>query len=103
MIVYADGREVVRANGYLFPNGVWSMDDKGVVTLFAGDGDTMKRYRISASEDTNLNTLVADVATAQAKADFDAAQAAKVKARQDAMDAKKKAREDALKAKQKAR
>lgn len=132
MIVYVDGREAVRANGQFFSNcgGVWSMDDKGVLTFFAAVGDAVKRYRIMPSADTSLATMVADVATAQAKAlaeaeaqkkaaaaaaiaakadeevaaakakaDFDAANAAKIKARQDALDAKKKAREDALKAK----
>ena len=125
IVVYVDGRETVRANGSFFASspGTWNMDDKGVLTFFAADGNAVKRYRISAPSDTNVATMISDVAGAQAKALADAeakkkadevaaakakadkdAAAAKAKADYDAaVAAKAKARQDAAAAKAKAR
>jgi hypothetical protein len=124
IVVYVDGREAVRANGYFFASspGTWNMDDKGVITFFAADGNAVKRYRISAPSDTNVATMISDVAAGQAKAladaeaqkKADAIAAAKAKAEKDAAAAKAKedydaavatkakARQDAIEAKRKA-
>jgi hypothetical protein len=39
------------------------MDDKGVVTFLAADGNVVKRYRISAASDTSVASLVANGTT----------------------------------------
>lgn len=125
LIVYADGREAVRANGQFFSNcgGVWSQDEKGVVTFFAAEGDVVKRFRITPATDSSLATMVTEVAEARTKAlaeaeakkKADAEAAAQAKAQQEAAGAKAKAdaeaaqaaklkaRQDALDAKKKAR
>ncbi len=101
--VYVDGREAVRANGYFFASspGTWTMDEKGMVTFFAADGNQVKRYQITPAAETSVATMISEVAAAQAKALADAeAQkkaaaeaAAKAKAAKDAAAAK--AKEDA--------
>jgi hypothetical protein len=105
IVVYVDGHEAVRANGSFFRSnpGNWTMDDKGVLTYFAADGDTIKRYRITAPSDTNVVTMISDEVAAEAKALADAAAqkkaadeaAAKAKADKDAAAAKAKADADA--------
>jgi hypothetical protein len=132
LAVFVDGHEVMRAIGSFFASNVgnWTMDDQGVLTYFAADGDAVKRYRITASADTSVSTMISDAAAAQAKAladaeaqrlaaakakadqdeaaakakaDAAAAAAAKAQARQDAIAAKKQAAADAAAAKAKAR
>ena len=124
IVVYVDGHEAVRANGYFFASvaGSWTMDDQGTLTFFAADGDTVKRYRVTARSDTGIATMIADTSAAQAKALADAeaqkkaadeaaakakadkeAAAAQAKADHDAaMAAKAQARLDAIAAKKKA-
>ncbi len=61
LAVYVDGQEALRANGYFFQQlpGSWHMDENGVVTFLAADGDSAKRYRITPSADTSVATLLA--------------------------------------------
>jgi hypothetical protein len=127
-VVYADGVEAVRANGYFFSAvaGTFTMDSAGAVTFFAADGDMAKRYRITAGSDTNVASLLrrgdelaaagaaekaaqekaaADAAAQKQKSQADAAAAA-AKAREDQaarVAAAQKARADAVAAQQKAR
>ena len=127
-VVYVDGIEAVRANGYFFTAvaGTFTMDTAGAVTFFAADGDMAKRYRIMAGPDTNVASLLrrgdelaaagaaekaaqeraaADAAAQKQKSQEDAAAAAaKAKADQAArVAAAQKARADAAVAQQKAR
>lgn len=64
-VVYADGLPAVIADGTFFQRrpDIWSMDDNGVVTFLAADGDVVKRYRISAASDTSVASLVANGTT----------------------------------------
>ena len=127
-VVYVDGIEAVRANGYFFTAvpGSFTMDAAGAATFFAVDGDMAKRYRITAPQDTNVATLLrhgdelaaaeVEAKAAQAKAAADAA-AQRQKAQEDAaaavaqqradqaarVQAANQARVEALQAKQKAR
>ncbi|HEY4246287.1 MAG TPA: hypothetical protein VGM64_05485 [Lacunisphaera sp.] len=102
--------------------GNWTMDDTGTLTFFAADGDAVKRYRVTATPDTDIATMIADTSAAQAKALADAEaqkkaaeeaaakakadkEAATAKAKADyaaAMAAKTQARQDAIAAKKKA-
>jgi hypothetical protein len=124
IVVYVDGHEAVRANGYFFASvaGNWTMDANGTLTFFAADGDTVKRYRVTASPETGIATMIAETSAAQAKALADAAaqkkaaeeaaakakadkEAAAAKAKADydaAVAAKAQARQDAIAAKKKA-
>lgn len=100
IVVYVDGQEAVRANGYFFQQnpGTFDMDRNGVVTYLAADGDVAKRYRITAPAETSVATLIADAAAAQAKA-LAEAQAAKDKALADAKAAQEAKAAAAAKAK----
>lgn len=59
-VVYVDGQPVVRADGYFFRAlpGSFHMDDTGIVTFLAADGDVVKRYRITPAADTSVATLL---------------------------------------------
>jgi hypothetical protein len=62
--VYVDGQRALRANGAFFTNmpATWTMDEKGVVTFLAAEGNVAKRYRITAPADTSVATLLAAAA-----------------------------------------
>jgi hypothetical protein len=98
--VYVDGHEAVRANGYFFQQnpGTFHLDRDGVVTFLAADGNVAKRYRITASAETSVATLITDASAAQAKA-LAEAQAAKEKALADAKAAQEAKAAAAAKAK----
>lgn len=99
--VFADGREVVKANAQAFSStaGNWTMSDKGVLTVFATDGDAVKRYRVSAPSDSSIDSMVSDLtkaralaaATAEAERQAAATAAAQLKAEKEAAAAKAQA------------
>jgi hypothetical protein len=124
-VVYVDGQPTIKlARGVMLGGqGAWQMDAKGVVTLLGVNGANVKRYRIAASDDMDVEKMIARAEEAQAaaiaaarkaeaerlaaveaKAKADAAAAAKARADAEAAAAARaKARQDALDARAKAR
>jgi hypothetical protein len=124
-VVYVDGQPTIKlARGVMLGGkGAWQMDAKGAVTLLGVNGNNVKRYRIAASDDMDVEKMITRAEEAQAaaiaaakKAEADRLAAAEAKARADAAAAAKakadaaaaaaaraKARQDALDARAKAR
>lgn len=104
-IVYADGQPVMKrdADGFLGYKEAWSIDEKGVLTFVAADGNQVKRYRVTPAADLNIEKLLLNAQEKAAKAEA-AVIAAKKKAEEDAAAkaAKAKADADALAEKRKA-
>ena len=141
-VAYLDGKQVARSDRtdsgpfamtaypagnvqFVNPPPAWSVGADGVLTYVAPAGDSIKRFTVTPSSDTNIATMLAEAAEApakaaaaaaaakktaadqaaakKAKADADAAAAAaKAKADYDAAIAKRKADYDAAVAKRKA-
>lgn len=94
LAVFVDGRQAVEIPGHpLDQGGVWEMGADGVYQFAAISGDGIKRYRITPSADTSVDSMISEAAANQAKAIADAA-AAKSKAEADALAAKQKAATD---------
>jgi len=94
-VVYVDGEPAVNlTRGQVIGGaGTWQMDDQGVVTLLGANGGKVKRIRITASADSNIEQLFAKAEEARAKA-LAAAEAAKKKAEEDRLAAEAKAKAD---------
>lgn len=89
-VVYADGVEQLRVNGWFFrETNSWVMDDAGVVTFLAADGNQVKRYRITAPASENIDQMAALFAEKRAKMEAEAKSAAQ-KVAQEAEAAKAK-------------
>jgi len=65
-VVYLDGLPVARGNAHFFKEiqNTFTVDESGVATFLAVDGNTAKRYRITPSPDTSVATLLAANAVA---------------------------------------
>lgn len=94
-VVYVDGESTVRLSEdpFIKTPGAWELGADGALTFSGVAGDVVKRYRISASSDMNIDKMITRAAETQAKAVADAA-AAKKKADEDAIAAKAKAAAD---------
>ena len=59
-VVYVDGQPSVSGSAAFF-NGVnaWNFDDKGVLSFLAATDGKVKRYRITAPNDTGIDTMIA--------------------------------------------
>lgn len=122
--LFIDGRpSLAFEESFEFVPASWEISPDGVLQFLATAGEVVKRYRVTASDDTTVETMARDFAAnetaavaaaergraeadaAKAKAQEDAA-AAQAKAQADAQAAnaaKVKAREEAVAAKKKAR
>ncbi len=69
-VLYVDGQEAVRANGFFFQQlpGSFDMSADGKVTFLAVDGDVAKRYEITPAADVTVATLLEKGTTAVAAA-----------------------------------
>ena len=99
-VAYVDGHPAVRltSENMIRTMGAWSMGADGVVTLLGVVGDTVKRFRITAPPDTNIDKMITQAEEKQTRAVAEAA-AAKKKAEDDALAAKQAAEAAATKAK----
>jgi uncharacterized protein YkwD len=74
--------------------GSFTMDENGAVTFFAADGAVVKRYRITASPDMDVDRMIAAAVATRARA-VNSEKAAKKRAEEEATAAKAKAAGDA--------
>ncbi|MCA9402707.1 MAG: PD40 domain-containing protein [Candidatus Omnitrophica bacterium] len=67
-VLYADGKRLLTVNGYFFRGTQnWDIDENGIVSYLAQDGDQIKRYRVSAPGDYDLARLMAEAESQRAE------------------------------------
>ena len=101
-ITYVDGVALTKLSGDPFQSNkrAWLVDAAGGLTFIGIDGDSVKRYRVTAESGMTIDKFVSDATAAQAKAASDAA-AAKAKAENDKAEADAAAKANATAAAEK--